>query len=333
MDECEIDEILGDVIGYSRYCRRILDYRDSHVIRINPYVEYRFSISIRDSELKWTPMLRQDFQYAPKIDIDVKGDVKIGNNVTLECKTEMNASLIDSITWKNFNPLWRNQLKLYPLTVHNIYTTYFCEIRYNFIRLIQKAYKLNFTNQEDLKPKLTLNYTTDVVSLTVKIKMNVASTIGAEFRPEKMILLYAENNQSYKFVNKYLLFELSNYDNIRFNNLIVYEEIVSNNEDECAMACLQKNHCEHFVFVRSVEFYKGSKKKNCRLASNTNDNIIPCRFDSLCATLSPYENHVFNDTLNILILPNITYKFKIQLKDKLLNWTDFIETEPINRNK
>ena len=24
MDECEIDEILGDVIGYSRYCRRIL---------------------------------------------------------------------------------------------------------------------------------------------------------------------------------------------------------------------------------------------------------------------------------------------------------------------
>lgn len=24
IDECEIDEILGDVIGFSRYCRRLL---------------------------------------------------------------------------------------------------------------------------------------------------------------------------------------------------------------------------------------------------------------------------------------------------------------------
>ena len=44
------------------------------------------------------------------------------------------------------------------------------------------------------------------------------------------------------------------------------------------------------------------------------------------------EKHVQNDTLSIFILPNITYKFKIQLKDKLLNWTDEEETEPINCN-
>lgn len=31
----------------------------------------------------------------------------------------------------------------------------------------------------------------------------------------------------------------------------------------------------------------------------------------------------------MLILPNITYRFKIQLKDKHLNWTDVEETEPI----
>ena len=170
----------------------------------------------------------------------------------------------------------------------------------------------------------------DVESLHVKINWTVLSTIGAQFKAEKMILLYSENGQPYKFVNKYLLFELSNYDNIRFNSLIVYEEILTNNEDECAMACLQKNYCEHFVFVRSIEFYKGSKKKNCRLAANTNDNIIPCRFDSLCATLSPYESHVSNNTLNILVLPNLTYRFKIQLKDKLLNWTDVEETAPIS---
>ena len=41
------------------------------------------------------------------------------------------------------------------------------------------------------------------------------------------------------------------------------------------------------------------------------------------------EKHVQNDTINILILPNITYRFKIQLKDKHLNWTDVEETEPI----
>jgi hypothetical protein len=30
-----------------------------------------------------------------------------------------------------------------------------------------------------------------------------------------------------------------------------------------------------------------------------------------------------------MILPNVTYKFKIQMKDKFLNWTNEEETEPI----
>lgn len=37
-------------------------------------------------------------------------------------------------------------LKLTPLTVYNMYQTYFCEIRYNFVRMMQKAFKLNITD-------------------------------------------------------------------------------------------------------------------------------------------------------------------------------------------
>jgi hypothetical protein len=63
-DECDMDEILGDVIGYSKLCRRILDYRNTHVVKINPYIDYRFSLSIRNENGEWTPFLRKEYQYS-----------------------------------------------------------------------------------------------------------------------------------------------------------------------------------------------------------------------------------------------------------------------------
>lgn len=63
-DDCDMDEMLGDVAGYSRLCRIILDYRDSHVVKINPYIDYRFSISLRDDNNEWTPYLRMEYQYS-----------------------------------------------------------------------------------------------------------------------------------------------------------------------------------------------------------------------------------------------------------------------------
>lgn len=62
IDECEIDEILGDVIGFSRYCRRLLDYKESHVVKINPYIDYRFSLSLRNGD-KWSSFVRREYQY------------------------------------------------------------------------------------------------------------------------------------------------------------------------------------------------------------------------------------------------------------------------------
>lgn len=123
-----------------------LDYRDEHVIKINPYIDYRFSISLRNEKNEWTPFLRREYQYAPKITIDVRGDIKLGNNITLECKTELSESIVDSITWKSYNPNAKGTLTISPLTVANVYQTYYCEIRFNFFRMIQKAFRLNATN-------------------------------------------------------------------------------------------------------------------------------------------------------------------------------------------
>lgn len=41
------------------------------------------------------------------------------------------------------------------------------------------------------------------------------------------------------------------------------------------------------------------------------------------------EKHIKDNTVSIQVLPNITYRFKIQIKDKYVNWTDEIETAPI----
>lgn len=155
-DECDMDEILGDVVGYSRLCKRILDYRDEHVIKINPYIDYRFSLSVRNQNYEWTPFLRREYQYAPKITIDVKGDVKLGENVTLECKTELSEAIVDSITWKNGNAAMKGTLVISPLTIANVHQTYYCEIRFNFFRMIQKAYRLNVTSLGGIIPKKTI---------------------------------------------------------------------------------------------------------------------------------------------------------------------------------
>ena len=122
------------------------DYRDEHVIKINPYIDYRFSISLRSQRNEWTGFTRREYQYAPKITIDVQGDIKLGNNITLECKTELSDSIVDSITWRNYNPSMKGMLVISPLTVANVHQTYYCEIRFNFFRMIQKAFRLNATD-------------------------------------------------------------------------------------------------------------------------------------------------------------------------------------------
>lgn len=41
------------------------------------------------------------------------------------------------------------------------------------------------------------------------------------------------------------------------------------------------------------------------------------------------EKNVKNNSVSIHVLPNKTYKFKLQLKDKFTNWTDIEETQNI----
>jgi hypothetical protein len=140
---------------------------------------------------------------APKISIEVKGELKLGSNLTLECLTELSPSIVDSITWKNNNPALKGVMTLAPLTVSNLHQTFFCEIRFNYFRMIQKAYRLNLTSLGDLKPVLAMKYNADVENLNVNINWNISAPAGSPFTPEKIILLYSENNQPYKFVNKY----------------------------------------------------------------------------------------------------------------------------------
>lgn len=88
-----------------------------------------------------------------------------------------------------------------------------------------------------------------------------------------------------------VLFELSKYDYVPIRAGRDYEEITTMNENECAMNCLQRSYCDHFVFIKSVELSKGSKKKNCQLAAaNTNNNFFLCRYDLTCANLSPCKS-------------------------------------------
>lgn len=54
-----------------------------------------------------------------------------------------------------------------------------------------------------------MNYSADIESLNVNINWNTSAPRGSVFKPEKIILLYSENNQPYKFVNKYCKFHVN----------------------------------------------------------------------------------------------------------------------------
>jgi len=100
-----------------------------------------------------------------------------------------------------------------------------------------------------------------------------------------------------------VLFDLSSYDNIKLSLKNNFEETITNNEDECALACLQKTYCNHFVYIRSFEPYLNSKKKNCQLSSNSDVNIMPCRYDSICANLSPCKfTSLYSKTHSLIVL-------------------------------
>ena len=111
------------------------------------------------------------------------------------------------------------------------------------------------------------------------------------------------------------------FDNTKFSGQLSREEIMTNNEDECATACLQKNYCEHFVFYKSLEPINTNnriqKRKNCVLSANSNDNIISCRLDSICANLlqciyMSYES--FSFLYNRKIFYFFFFKSKIRFK-------------------
>jgi len=94
----------------------------------------------------------------------------------------------------------KNVLKINRLSYQNLHATYYCEIRFNFLRIIQKAFRLNVTSLEENKPQLKMNYSIDTDNLNVKLNWTVSNV---NFHVEKMILMYSENNQPYRFVNKY----------------------------------------------------------------------------------------------------------------------------------
>ena len=65
-------------------------------------------------------------------------------------------------------------------------------------------YNVNFFfSIKEKKPIIKINSTVDIENLIVRINWDVNSSIGEQFQPEKMILMYSENNQSYRLVNKY----------------------------------------------------------------------------------------------------------------------------------
>lgn len=174
---------------------------------------------------------------APKINIDVKGDLKLGNNISIECKTDLHPSIIDSITWKNadHDSFSNGTLYIKSLNHYNIYQTYFCEIRYNQARMMQKAFKLNITaiekNLKSTPPKLILSLQLDEKNLKVNMNWSVKLPTENFFKPQRIILLYNENYKAWKFVGKYLLFQISKHDNVQFISHNKSEEISVKDEE------------------------------------------------------------------------------------------------------
>lgn len=137
-----MDEFFIEFAGYSRMCRRIMEYRDEHSVIIKPFVDFRFSISLRDSENNWTPFLRKEFQYSPLVSVDIIGNLKFGQNIKLVCKTDLSEEVVESISWRNSAS--RNDTLIFPhFSPFNLHQTYFCEIRIGSKHIIQKAFKFD----------------------------------------------------------------------------------------------------------------------------------------------------------------------------------------------
>lgn len=148
MDECDMDEFFIEFAGYTRMCRRIMEFRQEHSVIIRPFIDFRFSISLRDSENKWTPFLRKEFQYSPSVTIDIIGDLKFGLNVKLVCKTDLSKEVVESISWRN-GVSNSDTLTLPNFSPFNLHQTYYCEIRIGSKQMIQKAFKFDLKDMKN----------------------------------------------------------------------------------------------------------------------------------------------------------------------------------------
>lgn len=79
-----------------------------------------------------------------------------------------------------------------------------------------------------------------------------------------------------------MLFDVSQYDNTRFALSQNFQETRAENDDDCALKCLQNEFCDHFVFIRSIEPYgtkpNGKTVNWLRITMKTfwDANMIPC---------------------------------------------------------
>ena len=202
MDECDMDEFFSEFSGYSRLCRRMMDYRNEHAVLIRPFIDFRFSISLRDTNNKWTPFLRKEFQYSPSITVDIIGEMKFGKDVKLKCKTDMSKEIVESITWRNI-PQVGDTFLINQLSPYSLHQTYYCEIRIGSRQMIQKAFKFNLTELEGLKSELKLSQTLNSQDLSVNLSWIVEPPTNTKFKSEKILLLYSENGQPYKFLKNF----------------------------------------------------------------------------------------------------------------------------------
>ncbi len=101
--------------------------------------------------------------------------------------------------------------------------------------MMQKAFKLNLTeieeNLQSTPPRLKVNLNVDSENLKLNMNWSVQVPGGGEFTPERILLLYSENYKPWRFVGKYLLFQLSKHDNIQFISHNQTEEIIAKDEE------------------------------------------------------------------------------------------------------
>ena len=166
----------------------------------------------------------------PKITFKLNPDaVKVGKNVSVECITDLDPSIVNSISWKTSTAYFGNVLKLAPLSYLHAHQTFYCEIKYNRIRIMQRSFRFNvpvingilFFNFYMLKMnikvktfciletiRLNATYSIDAANLNLVIKMDVTMPEhDDEFYPDRILFFYFDNStSSYKFVYKYCTF-------------------------------------------------------------------------------------------------------------------------------